>query len=114
MRGARTSDRPDRPGPPVPARPILKFPSKRVEATHVSVQSSNLRTEEVPDADWVDAAVGTLYERVMQHIPAQFERQGRTCHGCGRHLPSPADGLIRLDGQLECISCTLAFGFTSD
>jgi hypothetical protein len=80
----------------------------------VSVQPSNLRTEDVPEADWVDAAVGRLYERVMQHVPAQFERQGHTCHGCGKSLPSPADGLVRLDGKLECFSCALGFGYTSD
>jgi hypothetical protein len=53
------------------------------------------------------AIVGKLYERVMQHIPTQYERQGGNCAGCGRALPSPADGLLRLNGDLECITCNL-------
>lgn len=73
----------------------------------MSIQPQNLRSEDIPEADWVDAAVGRLYQCVMQHVPAQFERQDHRCHGCGRDLPSPADGLIGLDGKLECISCVL-------
>ena len=80
----------------------------------MSVQPSNLRIEDVPEADWVDAAVGRLYEHVMQYVPAQLERQGQTCHGCGKYLPSPAAGLVRLDGKLECFSCALGFDSSSD
>ena len=58
--------------------------------------------------DRAGAVVGILYERVMRHIPAQYERQGGRCCGCGKELPTTAkDGLLRLSGELECISCAL-------
>jgi hypothetical protein len=53
------------------------------------------------------AIVGKLYARVMDHIPAQYERQAGRCAGCGTTLPTMADGLLRLDGELECIDCNL-------
>ncbi len=48
-----------------------------------------------------------LYERVMNHIPLQYELQHGTCAGCARDLPTPADGLLRMNGELECISCAV-------
>ena len=59
------------------------------------------------ESDREQAIVGRLYECVMRHIPAQYERQGGKCSGCGRDLPSEEDGLLRLSGELECISCAL-------
>jgi hypothetical protein len=59
------------------------------------------------DSDHEQAIVGELYECVMRHIPAQYERQGGKCSGCSKDLPSAADGLLRLSGELECISCAL-------
>ncbi len=59
------------------------------------------------DGDRAGAIVGLLYERVMEHIPAQYERQDHRCYTCGRDLPTRADGLLRLDGALECITCAL-------
>jgi hypothetical protein len=57
--------------------------------------------------DHAGAVVGILYERVMRHIPAQYERQNGRCSECGTELPTAADGLLRLSGELECISCAL-------
>jgi hypothetical protein len=59
------------------------------------------------DSDHEQAIVGELYECVMRHIPAQYERQGGKCSGCSKDLPTAADGLLRLSGELECISCAL-------
>jgi hypothetical protein len=59
------------------------------------------------DSDHEQAIVGELYECVMRHTPAQYERQGGKCSGCSKDLPSVADGLLRLSGELECISCAL-------
>ncbi len=59
------------------------------------------------DPDRETAIVGKLYERVMEHIPAQYERQAGRCAGCGKVLPTMGDGLLRLDGGLECIDCNL-------
>ena len=53
------------------------------------------------------AIVGRLYARVMEHIPVQYERQDGRCSGCGRVLPTRADGLLRLNGELEYISCAV-------
>jgi len=65
------------------------------------------KTETTLDPERETAIVGKLYERVMEHIPAQYERQAGRCAGCGKTLPAMADGLLRLDGALECIGCNL-------
>ena len=64
-------------------------------------------TETTLDREAETVIVGKLYQRVMEHIPAQYERQAGQCAGCGKTLPTMADGLLRLDGQLECIDCNL-------
>lgn len=61
----------------------------------------------VLDPERETAIVGKLYARVMEHIPAQYELQAGHCAGCGQALPTMADGLLRLDGGLECIDCSL-------
>ncbi len=64
-------------------------------------------TDVLTDDERDKAIVGRLYERVMEHIPVQFGHQGGKCSGCGRDLRTPADGLLRLNGEIECISCAL-------
>jgi hypothetical protein len=64
-------------------------------------------TDVLVDDERDKAIVGRLYERVMEHIPAQYELQDGKCSGCGRDLPTRADGLLRLNGELECISCAV-------
>ncbi len=64
-------------------------------------------TQTTLDPERETIIVGKLYQRVMEHIPAQYERQAGQCAGCGKTLPTMADGLLRLDGQLECIDCSL-------
>ncbi len=51
--------------------------------------------------------MGLLYGRIMDHIPAQYELQEGKCAGCGRELPTVADGLLRMNGELECITCAV-------
>jgi hypothetical protein len=65
-------------------------------------------TDVLVDDERDKAIVGRLYERVMEHIPLQYQHQDGKCSGCGRDLPTPADGLLRLNGEIECISCALA------
>ena len=86
----------------------LKIRRRHADIHCVSQKSANLSI----DSDREMAIVGELFERVMDHIPAQYERQSGKCVGCGRELPSAADGLLRLSGELECISCALK-GHTS-
>ena len=84
-------------------RQRLKFSRRRADLHSVTEGS----TKAYLDNARKTAIVGKLYERAMEHIPTQYERQGGNCAGCGRALPSPADGLLRLDGDLECITCNL-------
>jgi hypothetical protein len=64
-------------------------------------------TETSLDSEQVTRIVGQLYERVVDHILDQYDRQDGHCAGCGRTLPTRADALPSLDGSLECIDCKL-------
>jgi hypothetical protein len=83
--------------------PGLKFVTRRADHDLVTRGSTDLLAADESDK----AIVGRLYQRVMEHIPAQFERQHGACSVCGRELPTVADGLLRLNGELECISCAV-------
>ena len=74
-------------------------------ADYEGVTNGPVKTTLDPDTE--TAVVGKLFGRVMDHIPVQYERQAGMCTGCGRVLPTMADGLLRLDGELECITCNL-------
>jgi hypothetical protein len=87
----------------LPSLARLKFLPR--SADHHSVTHGS--TDVLVDDERDKAIVGRLYERVMEHIPAQFVRQHGRCAGCGRDLPTRADGLLRLNGELECISCAV-------
>lgn len=81
----------------------LKFGPQRADLYTVTHGSTDVLVDDGRDK----AIVGRLYERVMEHIPEQFMRQHGRCSGCGRDLPTKADGLLRLNGELECISCAV-------
>ncbi len=83
--------------------PALKFSPRQADYYSVPQASTDVLVDDERDK----AIVGMLYERVMNHIPAQYSRQDGKCAGCRRELPTPADGLLRLDGELECISCAI-------
>ena len=83
--------------------PRLKFMTRRADHDLVTRGS----TEVLVTDESEKALVGRLYQQVKEHIPAQFERQHGTCSVCGRELPTVADGLLRLNGELECISCAV-------
>lgn len=89
-------------------RKALKIRRRRADIHCVSQRLTKISI----DSEHEKAIVGKLFERVMDHIPAQYERQSGRCVGCGKELPSAADGLLRLSGELECISCALK-GHTS-
>ncbi len=81
----------------------IKFGDQPVD--YEEVTNGTAKTTLDPDTE--TAIVGKLFDRVMDHIPAQYERQGGRCAVCGRVLPTVADGLLRLAGDLECITCNL-------
>ena len=83
--------------------PALKFESPGADHGGVTQGSTDVLVDDERDK----AIVGRLYARVMEHIPVQYERQQGRCSGCGRDLPTQADGLLRLNGELECISCAV-------
>ena len=86
-----------------PGHRPLKSTAKGAEIAVVT----NAAAKTLLDPARETAIVGNLYERVMEHLPAQYERQAGRCAGCGNVLPTVADGLLRLDGDLECIDCNL-------